>query len=239
MILFPGSFIQAEATMGIRNSVATKRSISTGLFAFSLLLAALIFLRVVMFVGTTTETRLWARRITPQVQPTASQIQEKPVDSRALVARLKKKNLFTPPPSREHPVKDVAGILGNEAFIGGRWYRCHDKIGEATIVYIGPTEVRIEWDGKEKTFAPIQGGRPASAKGPEPAVLPEKKEKPRYAPVVIIGQPPVPPWWTRIPFQDLSSQEQEKLQKLRDRWFDMSEQEQQDATNALQKRFGG
>ncbi len=239
MILFPGSFIQAEATMGIRNSVATRGSVSAWLFAFSFLLTALIFLRVGMFVGTTTEMRLLARRITPQVQPTASQIQEKAVDSRAFVAGLKKENLFTPPPSREHPVKDVSGILGNEVFIGGRWYRCYDKIGEATIVYIGPTEVRIEWDGKEKTFAPIQGGRPASAKGPEPAVLPEKKEKPRSAPVVIIGQAPVPPWWTRIPFQDLSSQEQEKLQKLRDRWFDMSEQEQQDAMNALQKRFGG
>jgi hypothetical protein len=225
--------------MRIRNSAATRRSISTWLFALSLLLAALIFLRIVMFVGTTTEMRLLTRRITAPIQPTASPIQEKVVDSRALVAGLKKKNLFTPPPSREHPVKDVAGILGNEVFIGGRWYRCHDKIGEATIVYIGPTEVRIEWDGNEKTFAPIQGGRPASAKGPEPAALPEKKEKPRSAPVVIIGQPPVPPWWSKIPFQDLSTQEQEKLQKLRDRWFDMSEQEQQDAMNALQKRFGG
>lgn len=90
----------------------------------------------------------------------------------------------------------------------------------------------------EKTFTPMQGGGSASAKGPEPAVLPEKKEKPRYAPVVIIRQPPVPAWWTRIPFQDLSSQEQERLQELRERWFDMSEQEQQDAMNALQKRFG-
>jgi len=76
--------------MRIRNSAATERSISTWLFAFSLLLAALIFLRVAMFVGTTTEMRLLTRRITPQVQPTASPIQEKAVDSRALVAGLKK-----------------------------------------------------------------------------------------------------------------------------------------------------
>ena len=224
--------------MGIRNSFATKRSVCTGLFAFSLLLAALSFLRVAMFVGTTTEARLLARRIAPQVQSTASQIQEKAVDSQALVAGLKKRSLFTPPPSREHPVKDVSGILGNEAFIGDRWYRCHDKIGEATVAYIGPTEVRIEWDGQEKTFAPIQGGSPAGAKRPEPAVLPEEKEETRYASVVVTSQPAVPPWWSKIPFQDLSTQEQEKLQRLRERWFDMSEQEQQDATNALRKRFG-
>lgn len=238
MILLSGSFVEPETTMGIGNLVTTRRFVSRLLFAFSLLLAALIFLRIVMFVGTTTEMRLLTRRIASQVQSSASQIREKAVDSQALVAGLKKKNLFTPPPSREHPVKDVAGILSNEAFIGDRWYKCHDKIGEATIVYIGPTEVRIEWDGKEKTFAPIQGGSPVGAKRPGPAMLPEKKEKPRYASVVVTSQPAVPPWWNKIPFQDLSTQEQEKLQKLRERWFDMSEQEQQDATNALRKRFG-
>jgi len=56
--------------------------------------------------------------------------------------------------------------------------------------------------------------------------------------VVVTSQPSVPPWWSKIPFQDLSTQEQEKLQRLRERWFDMSEQEQEDAINALRKRFG-
>jgi hypothetical protein len=56
--------------------------------------------------------------------------------------------------------------------------------------------------------------------------------------MVVTGQLAVPPWWSKIPFQNLSTQEQEKLQKLRERWFDMPEQEQQDALNALRKRFG-
>jgi hypothetical protein len=239
MTLFPGLFIDAEVTMGIGNLVATRRSVTRLLFAFSLLLAALTFLRVVMFVGTTTETRLLTRRFIPQIQPMASQIQEKAVDSRAIIASLKKKNLFTPPPSPEHPVKDVSGILGNEVFIGDRWYRCHDKVGEATIVYIGPAEVRIEWDGSEKTFTPITSGSPASDARSGSVVTSVTKEGPRHAQMVIRDQPAVPPWWSKIPFQDLSTQEQEKLQKLRERWFDMSEQEQQDAMNALQKRFGG
>lgn len=79
MILLSGSFVEAEATMGIGNLVTTRRFVSRWLFAFSLLLAASIFLRVAMFVGTTTEARLLARRIAPQVRSTASQIQEKAV----------------------------------------------------------------------------------------------------------------------------------------------------------------
>jgi len=58
--------------MGIGNWAAARRPVSRLLFAFSLLLTALIFLGVVMFVGATTEMRLLARRITPQVRPTAS-----------------------------------------------------------------------------------------------------------------------------------------------------------------------
>ena len=67
--------------------------------------------------------------------------------------------------------------------------------------------------------------------------VPEKKS-PQSAPISVTDRSREPPWWARIPFQDLLSQEQEKLQKLRERWFDMSEQEQQDAMNALQRRFG-
>lgn len=96
MILLPGSCVEVETIMGIGNLVATRRSFSRLLFAFSLLLAALSFLRVTMFVDTTTEARLLARRIALQIQSTGSQIPEKAVDSQALVAGLKK-NLFTPP----------------------------------------------------------------------------------------------------------------------------------------------
>jgi len=220
------------------NSAETRRFVSTSLLAFSLLLTALILLRAAMFIGTIVETRVLARQTTIQDQPTSQQIQKQTAGCRAVAEGLKKKNLFTPPAPREHPVKDVSGILGDEAFINNKWYKCRDKIGEATIVHIGPTEVRIEWEGNERTFIPIRSSSPASTGGPKPAVIPEKKENPRQAQMVVTGQSAVPPWWARIPFQDLSTQEQEKLQRLRERWFDMSEQEQQDAMNALHRRFG-
>jgi len=220
------------------NSVETRRSVSMLLLAFSLLLAALILLRAAMFIGAIAETRALARHVIIQDQTASQQIREKTASAQLLAEGLKKKNLFVLPAPREHPVKDVSGILGDEALISDKWYKCRDKIGEATIVRIGPTEVSIEWEGNERTFTPIKGGSPASGGGSKPAMTPEKKENSQYAQMVITGQSMVPPWWINIPFQDLSTQEQEKLQRLKEHWFRMSEQEQQDVMNALHKRFG-
>jgi len=72
-----------------------------------------------------------------------------------VAAALKEKNLFIVKPPREHPVKQVDGILGNEAFIGGKWYKAGAKIGDAVILVVESTQVRIEWDGQEKTFPPL------------------------------------------------------------------------------------
>ena len=238
MILFPGLFIEAEVTMGIRNWVATRRSVSRLLLAFSLLLAALIVVKVTVFVGAIAETRALARHAIFQGHPALQQTPEKTADLRRVVEGLKKNNLFVRPGPHEHPVKEVTGILGDEVLIDNKWYKCHDKIGAATVVRIGPTEVCIEWEGSERTFTPIKSCSPASDAGSRPVTTSEKKQSPRYAQMVITGQVAVPPWWSKIPFQDLPTQEQEKLQRLKERWFDMSEQEQQDAMNALRKRFG-
>ena len=79
---------------------------------------------------------------------------------------LKRNNLFSPPPPKEHPVRDVLGIFGDEVWINGKWYKAGDTIADAKIVAIGPTSVTIEWDGNKKDFFPIQA-QVAEAPGPK------------------------------------------------------------------------
>jgi hypothetical protein len=62
---------------------------------------------------------------------------------------LKKSNLFVKQTPKEHPVKQVDGILGNEVFIANAWYKVGGKI--ATRKSYPPTEVTIMWDGQKKT----------------------------------------------------------------------------------------
>lgn len=76
--------------------------------------------------------------------------------SKALADELRKRNVFSPPPpSKKQAVQGVSGIFGDEVLINGKWYKVGDKIDEAEVVAINPTEVRIMIDGTEKVFAPI------------------------------------------------------------------------------------
>ena len=90
--------------------------------------------------------------------------------SKELADEVKKKNLFLPPAPKQHPVSQVAGILGDEVLINGKFYKVGEKIGDAEIMAIEPTQVKIKWDGKETYFAPI-----AAANASEPE---RKKKKP-------------------------------------------------------------
>ena len=74
----------------------------------------------------------------------------------------------------------MIGILGREALIGDKWYKVGDSVGDAKIVAIEPTKVKVVWDGQEKEFSPIgssgggdRRGGPGGPSGalPGPGVL--------------------------------------------------------------------
>lgn len=87
---------------------------------------------------------------------------------------LREKNLFVKVPPKEHPVKQVDGILGREVLVGDKWYKAGEKIGDANVISVESTHVIIEWDGQKKTFAPIASASAKPASGPK---RPEAKPK--------------------------------------------------------------
>jgi len=108
---------------------------------------------------------------------------------------LKKSNLFVKEAPKEHPVKQVAGILGAEVMIGDKWYKVGEKVGDATILAIAATEVTIEWQGQKKSFAPLA----AASAQPEPPSKPSE-EKPEAAKPPEPGKPapPAPPVQAKV-----------------------------------------
>lgn len=89
-------------------------------------------------------------------------------------SKLKKKNLLDPPPpKKKNPISQVMAIMGNEALINDKWYKAGDKIGDAKITAVEATQIKVKWDGKETTIAPI-----ASAVKYATVEKPEKKEEP-------------------------------------------------------------
>jgi len=112
-------------------------------------------------------------------------LQECLSEAKKVADAIKQKNLFVKEPPKEHPIKQVDGILGDEAFIAGKWYKAGAKVGEAKILEIGPTYVKVEWEGKEQNFAPI-GAATSGSPAPAPVAKEVKKEPTSEAPKAVV-----------------------------------------------------
>jgi hypothetical protein len=167
---------------------------------------------------------------------------------------IRQKNLFIKEPPKENPVKQVDGILGNEAFIAGKWYKAGAKVGDAKIIEIRPTFVKVEWDGKTTNFAPIGALTKESA---PPAAKEPKKEAPAEAPkveakaeVVKVETPaPVeedPLGWLGVKLsarlraillEKWSHASDEEKAKAQEDWNKMSDSEKQQRVDMMEQRM--
>jgi hypothetical protein len=223
-----------------------------GLLAAAVLLGALAFAKVASFVRT--------QRVIAQVHHLGTQ---DPNDLQASVRKakesadaLKKNNLFVKQAPKEHPVKQVDGILGSEVLIAGKWYKVGEKIGDAEIVAIAPTEVTIAWDGQKKTFAPISAtsaapeppskpaaDKPEEAKAPEPG-KPAPPAPPAEAKAVAPAAANDPLAWLGITLSPKmreillakwNSASDEEKEKAKQEWSKMSEGDRQRAIDELER----
>ena len=152
-----------------------KELVSVVLLGVSAFLAVLILVKVTGFFTAPAKAELLVKKAVAQNNTDANDMDKYFARYKALANELKKNNLFAPPAPKQHPVKEVWGIFGNEVLIKDKWYKVGDTVGDAKIVAIEPTQVTIEWDGKENTFAPIDakgssqpGGSRATARGGPP-----------------------------------------------------------------------
>jgi len=145
-----------------------KELVSIVLLGVSAFLAVLILVKVTGFFTAPAKAELLVKKAVAQNNTDANDMDKYFAKYKALANELKKNNLFAPPPPKQHPIKEVWGILGDVVLIGkDKWYKVGDKVGDAKIVAIEATQVTIEWDGKEKTFSPIDAGGSSQPGGPK------------------------------------------------------------------------
>jgi hypothetical protein len=210
--------------------------VSIILLGVSAFLVVLVSLKVTGFVTASARAESLVKNAMEQGMPDANEMEKHLAGSKAIADSLKKNNLFAPPPPKQHPVKEVMGILGDEAIINGKFYKVGDKIGDAKIVAVETTQVRIEWDGKEKVFSPI-GAVASSAPGPRRPGRPDMVARAgggrrEGAAMVVVG--PGGRGSGRGRFGSLSAEERERM---RARWESMSEQERQEFRDRMRDRF--
>lgn len=216
------------------------------------LLAVLVLAQIVRYLTESSQARRLLATAFAQSgkDPNDSKLS---VDAAKDVANaLKKKNLFAKEPPKEHPIKQVDGILGNEVFIQNKWYKVGDKVGDAKILSISATEVVAEWEGKKKTFSPMASTapEPGPSKPPEAvtakAVEPNKPTKKADANEVKVAAAPqsddpfafmgvtLSPKLRAMLLEKWNSMTDEQKEKAKQDWNQMPDDQKQQAIKALE-----
>jgi hypothetical protein len=208
-----------------------KELLSVVLLVVSAFLGLLVVAKVAGFFAASAKAEDLVQTALTQSKPDPNEMEQHLAGSKAIADELKKKNLFAPPPPPQHPVKAVQGILGDEVIIGDKLYGIGGKIGDAKIVAIEPTRVKIEWDGKEKWFAPIAAASPPAAKEQMKKAVEKKKEviketgpavaKPVEAEVVVTVEEEDPLAWMGVTLSP------ELRAKLLEHWNKASDEEKE------------
>ena len=218
-----------------------KELVPTVLLGFSVLCGILILVKVTSFFVASARAESVVKQAIEQSRTDPKNIEKQLASSAAVSDELKKNNLFAPPPPKQHPVQEVSGIFGNQVLIKNKWYNVGDTVGDAKIVAIGPTSVTIAWDGKEKSFFPIQAKIAEAPSGPRGKTATAKKKegeannkgenkKDRHEPVTVQVEGGGPRFGGR-------GGPGEGFMAMRQRFENMSEQERDAFRDRMRDRF--
>ncbi len=243
--------------MDFERSNRTKGRVATLLLLVAALCAAAALARVAGLISTDADAEtLLADAARCGVDP--NDLHQYLAESGKIAENLKKKNFFVPPVQKQHPVKAVAGILGDEALINGKWYKTGAKLDDAEILAIEPTRVNIKWEGQEKWFAPM--GAPSTPQPPQPPAKPavaapqpaELAPKPAKQPQPVEAKAPKPqkqedPFgWLGVNLSDslkakLLEQwnrlDETQQQRMKDQWLAMSDEQKQQAVSMMEQHL--
>ena len=221
------------------HSKNNKDIVSVGLLGISAFMGVLILIKVTGFFAAPARAEDSVKRAVALSKPDPNDMEKYFAKSKVIADKLKKNNLFAPPIPKQHPVSNVLGILGNEVLIKDKWYKEGDKVGDAIIVAIEPTQVRIEWDGNEKTFVPFdaKGAAPSGSRRPGSSSRPQvAKAGGQGSPNMVQVQQEGSAGMGR-PGGDRGDM-MERMRGMRERFENMSPEERQRAMTEMRGRFG-
>ncbi|MHC4654303.1 MAG: hypothetical protein ACYS91_04700 [Planctomycetota bacterium] len=242
------------------HSKNNKDIVSVGLLGISAFMGVLILIKVTGFFAAPARAENSVKRAVALSKPDPNDMEKYFAKSKEIADVLKKNNLFAPPPPKRHPVSQILGILGSEALINGKWYKAGDKVGDAKVVAIEPTLVRIEWEGNEKIFLPFdaKGASPSGSRRSGGPSRPQVATSGR--PEMVVVRPegrPMPGRRDSAPspeerprrgefegmrerFRNMSEEERrEAFRQMRARFENMSPEERERARAAMREQFGG
>ncbi len=227
-----------------------KELISIILLGVSAFLAILILIKITSFFVVSARAKNLAKAAIEQNNAGAQDTEKYVGASREIASKLKRENLFAPPAPKKHPVTEVRAIFGDEVLINDRWYKVGQMVGDAKIVAIEPTQVRIEWDSNQRTFLPINASTPEDSRS-QRAEAREGGSGGERADLVVVGSEagPMPGQGgamgerMRSRMENMPEQERERMRDemraMRERFSNASPEERERMRDEMRARFGG
>jgi hypothetical protein len=212
-----------------------KKAFSVALLAVSLILILLMAVKLHGFVVVSARAGSLVKKAKSRSGADSNDVSKRLAEGKAIASELKRRNLFAPASPKENPVKQVTGIFGELAFINSRWYGENQNIGDAKVVDIEPTRVKVEWDGRESFFQPIMSADAGG--GPERGGRPEGPPRPGGGPdVVAVG--PQPQMQGQFGGPGGFDEMRQRFGGMRDRFMNMSPEERERFRMEMRERFG-
>lgn len=222
------------------------------LLAVIFVLAVLIVTKIASLAVSIVRTPLLINTAIAQGTVSKDKIAEYLAADSEQVDALKKKNMFMSPPPKPGP-PSVIGILGKSALINGKWYKAGQEVAGAKVLRIEPTQIVIEWDGKEMPLAPILSAV-ASVKGDPNEKVPEKKNPRRRVERMQqeseqqsqIATEEDPLAWLGVKLstalrakflEKWNQMSDEEKEQAKQGWNQMSDEQKQTAVNAMEQQL--
>lgn len=131
-----------------------KRHVSKVLLIVSLVLAVVTAGKVLGFAVTSARTKGRIERAVAENGQNDEAVKACIAANRGAADKIKERNMFAEPKAKPKPPA-CSAILGSKALIGDKWYGVGDEVGGAKITAIGPREITIIWEEKEKKLFPF------------------------------------------------------------------------------------
>ncbi|HUV65724.1 MAG TPA: hypothetical protein VMW24_17645 [Sedimentisphaerales bacterium] len=155
--------------MEIHHPLYNKKSLSVVLLGAAVVAFVLMLIKITSFLEASARAQNIVKNAAVQDERIPEKAGQTAQASWVVAEQLKKNNLFSPPSPPRHPVTSVLGILGNEVLIAEKWYKAGDTIEDAEIISVEPTHIRVQWQGRETVFAPIEMSIQPASPGSRPA----------------------------------------------------------------------
>jgi type II secretory pathway component PulC len=131
--------------------------------------AALILLKITGFYSVCANTQQVIEQTIANFDAPRLDVELK--KDREIVDSLSANNVFNAVPVSitaisQNPITEIRAIVGSSVLINGEWHKAGDSIGNAKIVAVEPTQITVEFEGRQTTYRTVDASIPVTQQAP-------------------------------------------------------------------------